>query len=187
MVDDPDAGLVERVARGESAAAAALVARHLPRITALARRMLGNAAEAEDAAQDVFLKVWTHAKTWRPGAAKFETWLWRVAANACTDRLRKRRTVPLDETHDRPDPGLSALDGLERDERARAVDAALQTLPERQRAAIALCHFQGLGNIEAAAALDISVEALESLLSRGRRALKEKLAHLADGGRAPAR
>lgn len=187
MVEDPDAGLVALTGQGDAEAASRLVARHLPRMTALARRMLGDSAEAEDVAQDVFLKVWTQARRWKPGAAKFETWLHRVAINACYDRLRKKKAVPLDGTDERPDPGPDPEQQLGQAQISQAVDAALQTLPERQRAAITLCHYQGLGNIEAAAALDISVEALESLLSRGRRALKEKLRHLsgaaASGGR----
>lgn len=186
MVEDPDAGLVALTGQGDAEAASRLVARHLPRMTALARRMLGDSAEAEDVAQDVFMKVWTQAKRWQPGAAKFETWLHRVAINACYDRLRKRRGVPLDEADERVDPAPDPEQTLAQAQTARQVDAALQTLPERQRAAIALCHYQGLSNIEAAASLDISVEALESLLSRGRRALKEKLRHLSAGAGAPA-
>ena len=72
MVEDPDAGLVALTGQGDAEAASRLVARHLPRMTALARRMLGDSAEAEDVAQDVFLKVWTQAKRWKPGAAKFD-------------------------------------------------------------------------------------------------------------------
>ena len=182
MVEDPDAGLVALTGQGDAEAAAQLVARHLPRMTALARRMLGDSAEAEDVAQDVFLKVWTQAARWKPGAAKFETWLHRVAINACYDRLRKKRGVGLDEIEERADTAPDPEQTLGQNQTALAVDAALQTLPARQRAAITLCHYQGLSNIEAASSLEISVEALESLLSRGRRALKEKLRHLAGAG-----
>lgn len=181
-MEDPDAGLVILTGQGNAEAASQLVARHLPRMTALARRMLGDSAEAEDVAQDVFLKVWTQAKRWQPGQAKFETWLHRVAINACLDRLRKKRGVSLDEAEERVDPAPDPEQSLQQNQTARAVDAALQTLPERQRAAITLCHYQGLTNIEAASALDVSVDALESLLARGRRALKEKLSHLAGAG-----
>ena len=180
-MEDPDAGLVYLTGQGDAEAASRLVARHLPRMTALARRMLGDSAEAEDVAQDVFMKVWTQAKRWQPGAAKFETWLHRVAINACYDRLRKKKGVSLDETEERVDPAPDPEQTLAQRQTAQAVDEALQTLPDRQRAAISLCHYQGLTNIEAASALDVSVEALESLLSRGRRALKEKLRHLAGG------
>lgn len=175
MVDDPDTVLVAAIARGDRAAANTLVQKHLPRILAVARRMLGERAEAEDVAQDVFLKVWTHAARWTPGAAKFETWMHRVAINACTDRLRRRRTRPLEETDDRPDPGPQPDQAFAAANRAAQVERALQALPQRQRAALVLCHYQGCSNIEAAEILNLSVEAVESLLSRGRRTLKEKL------------
>jgi RNA polymerase sigma-70 factor (ECF subfamily) len=149
-------------------------------MTALARRMLSDPAEAEDVAQEVFLRVWRTAPNWREGQAKFETWMHRVALNLCYDRLRRRRETPD------PDAGLSladetpgAADGLVARERAAEVHRALDALPERQRAAIVLCHFQEMTNIDAAATLEVSVEALESLLSRGRRALRAALTDLA--------
>jgi RNA polymerase sigma-70 factor (ECF subfamily) len=177
---DPDAELVRNAGAGDAQAAEALVRRHLPRMTGLARRMLNDAAEAEDVAQEVFLRVWREAPRWKPGQAKFETWMHRVALNLCYDRLRRRR-----EKTD-PDAGLFVADGkpLASEEwlarqRAAKVQAALATLPERQRAAIALVHFDEQTNIAAAAALDVSVEALESLLSRGRRALRAALTDVA--------
>lgn len=176
---DPDADLVRRAGAGDPRAAEALVARHLGRMTALARRMLSDAAEAEDVAQEVFLRVWRIAPTWREGDAKFQTWMHRVALNLCYDRLRRRR-----ETTD-PDAGLALADeapGVAEEmvaaEEAVRVRRAIDALPERQRTAILLCHFQDMSNIDAAAALEISVEALESLLARGRRALKAALADL---------
>jgi hypothetical protein len=108
LPSDPDGELVVRVGAGDRAAARVLVARHLDKLLAISRRMLGDAAEAEDAVQDTFLKLWTHAARWQPGGAKFETWLFRVAINACYDRLRKRGQVSLDEAPERPDPGPRA-------------------------------------------------------------------------------
>ncbi len=169
MIVDPDAELVARVGRGDRTAAQMLVRRHLPKMLGLARRMLGDSAEAEDAVQDAFLRLWTHAARWQPGQAKFETWLYRVTLNKCFDRLRRRPVAPLDAAMDVPDPAPGP-----------AIEDALQALPERQRAAIQLCHFQECGNIEAADILGISVEALESLLSRGRRTLRARLLHLKD-------
>lgn len=175
MALDPDEDLVARVGEGDERAARALVQRHLPRMLALARRMLRNSAEAEDVAQDVFLRVWKHAKRWRAGEAKFDTWLHRVAINLCYDRLRRKPMHSLDAAPDPVDPAPRPGDALAARQVSRVVEEALVRLPERQRAAIVLCHYQELGNIEAAKALGVSIEALESLLSRGRRALREML------------
>jgi RNA polymerase sigma-70 factor (ECF subfamily) len=177
---DPDAELVRNAGAGDARAAEALVRRHLARMIALARRMLGDAAEAEDVAQEVFLRVWREAPRWRPGAAKFETWMHRVALNLCYDRLRRGREKPhADAGVCVADPAPSAGEIRLAQQRSAAVHAALAQLPERQRAAIALVHFDEMSNIAAAETLEISVEALESLLARGRRALKAALADVA--------
>jgi RNA polymerase sigma-70 factor (ECF subfamily) len=177
---DPDAEFVRKAGAGDARAAEALVRRHLPRMVALARRMLNDAAEAEDVSQEVFLRVWREAPRWKPGAAKFETWMHRVALNLCYDRLRRRREKPdADAGLYVADPAPPASEAWLAQQRARKVHAALAQLPERQRAAIALVHFQELSNIAAAEMLEVSVEALESLLARGRRALKAALADVA--------
>jgi RNA polymerase sigma-70 factor (ECF subfamily) len=178
---DPDAELVARVGRGDRAAAQALMARHLPKMLTLARRMLRDRSEAEDAVQEAFLRLWTHAARWKPGQAKFETWLYRVTLNQCYDRLRRKPTLGLTAAAHVADPGRGPLAELENAGLAAEIEAALAELPERQRAAILLCHTQERGNIEAAEILGVSVEALESLLARGRRTLRIKLAHLKDG------
>lgn len=178
MLIDPDAELVARAGRGDRAAAQALMARHLPKLMSLARRMLGDPAEAEDAVQDTFVRLWTHAARWQPGRAKFESWLYRVTLNQCYDRLRRRPMAPLDEALAVPDPAAGPAADHERTVLAASIEAALAELPDRQRAAIVLCHYQECGNIEAAEILGISVEALESLLARGRRSLRGKLGHL---------
>ncbi len=176
---DPDEELVRRVGRGDPAAIQAMVARKLPRMLMLAQRMLGDAAEAEDVAQEVMLKAWKQAPRWTPGQARFDTWLHRVGLNLCYDRLRRRREIATDSPPERADEGPGPDRGLLAMETGARVDRALARLPERQREAIILCHYQELGNIEAARLMQISVEALESLLSRGRRALRASLADLA--------
>jgi RNA polymerase sigma-70 factor (ECF subfamily) len=172
---DPDLEILRRIGAGDGAACALLVDRHLRRVTALAGHMLGNRADAEDVAQEVFLRVWKQAPKWRSGEAKFSTWLHRVTLNLCTDRLRRRRETGLDVVGDMASDAPLPDAGLQETAVVARVQAALAQLPERQREAILLCHFQELGNIEAAAVLELSVEALESLLSRGRRRLRELL------------
>ncbi|MGC9952769.1 MAG: RNA polymerase sigma factor [Rhizomicrobium sp.] len=181
MKIDPDAELVVRVGKGDRAAAQALMARHLPKMLTLARRMLRDRTEAEDAVQEAFLRLWTHAARWRPGRAKFETWLYRVTLNQCYDRLRRKPALELEAAAHVVDPAPGPQAELENAGLAAEVDAALAQLPERQRAAILLCHYHECGNIEAAEILGVSVEACESLLARGRRTLRIKLAHLKDG------
>ena len=173
---DPDEDLVRRVGQGDPAAIQAMVARKLPRMLALAQRLLGDPVEAEDVAQDALMRAWRQAPRWVPGRAKFDTWLHRVALNLCYDRLRRRREAPTAFLPDRPDEGAAPDRGLLAADVGAAVNAALGRLPDRQREAIVLCHYQDLSNIEAAELMGISVEALESLLSRGRRALRLALA-----------
>lgn len=176
VADDPDLDILQRVGEGDPVACAALLDRHMGRLLTLGERMLGSRAESEEVVQETFIRAWRAAPDWQIGRARFSTWLHRVALNLCRDRLRRRREVALeaagDPADDRPHPGTS----LQRGAVAARVEAALATLPERQRAAIVLCHFEELGNVAAAAILEVSVEALESLLARGRRRLRELLA-----------
>lgn len=181
-IDDPDEDLVRRVGQGDPAAIQAMVARKLPRMLALAQRMLGDPVEAEDVAQEAMMRAWRQAPRWTPGKAKFDTWLHRVALNLCYDRLRRRREIPTDTLPERADESAAPDRGLLASDVGVRVDAALARLPERQREAIVLCHYQELTNIEAAALMAVSVDALESLLARGRRALRQALADLAPEG-----
>jgi RNA polymerase sigma-70 factor (ECF subfamily) len=175
---DPDADDVAKAGQGDREAAARLIGKHAPKLLTVARRMLSTPAEAEDAVQEVFLKLWTHAARWQPGKAKFETWLYRVMLNQCYDRLRRRPTAPLEAAETVADEAAPPDAGLDEGVLGREIGRALEGLPERQKAAILLCHFRELGNIEAAEIMGISVEALESLLARGRRSLRMQLDHL---------
>jgi RNA polymerase sigma factor (sigma-70 family) len=174
MSADPDEELVRRVGAGDPAAVQTLVARKLPRILALAVRMLGDAAEAEDVAQEAFLRIWRHASRWRRGNARFDSWIHRVTLNLCYDRLRRKREWVTDVLPEMVDP--AALPDPHPQEDAVRVERALQGIAPRQREAIILVYYQEMSNIDAAATLEISVEALESLLSRGRRSLQAILA-----------
>lgn len=171
--DAPDVELLARYAAGEQSAARILTLRHAPRILALARRMLADAAEAEDVTQEAMLRLWRIAPDWQDRAA-LGTWLYRVASNLCIDRLRRRR--PTAEVPDLPDEAPGALGALEARDRAAALQAALARLPDRQRLAVVLRHFEDRPNPEIAAILEVSVEAVESLLARARRSLAADLA-----------
>ena len=174
---ESDEALVERAGRGERRAASVLVARHTDKIYAVCFRMLRSRPAAEDAAQETFLRLWKNASKWRPKGAKFETWLYRVAMNICLDQLRKaKREAPEESAPELADDAPRQDDIVFAAERRLAVDDALAALPDRQRAAISLCHYQELSNIEAAEIMGVSVDALESLLARGRRALRDRLA-----------
>ena len=174
-MDDSDETLMLRAGTGDRAACERLVERHLGRIVGFAQRTLGSRTDAEDAAQDVFLRVWAAAPRWRKGAARFGTWLYRVAMNVCLDRLAKKRETLTDELPEIVDPGPEPLVALHAAQVGQHVNAALATLPETQRIAVTLCHYQGLRNSEAAEVMGVSVEALESLLARGRRTMRAHL------------
>ena len=166
---------MQRTARGDAAAFRMLADAHLVKIMNFAYRLLHNRSDAEDVTQETFLRLWKDAGRYEP-TARVTTWLHRIAHNLCIDRLRGRREQPtenLDEERSSTEPGGL----LERKRTAVEVEKALADLPERQRAAITLVHYQELSNIEAAAVLDVGVEALESLLARGRRSLRERLGH----------
>lgn len=175
--DVPDEALLVAFANGDRAAAHVLTLRLAPRILSFAARMLGgDRAEAEDVTQEAMLRLWRVAGEWRQGEAKVTTWLYRVVSNLCTDRLRKSgRAVDLDVAGEPEDDRPDAAAELEQAQRAAALDAALAALPDRQREAVVLRHLEGLTNPEIAGIMDISVEAVESLTARGKRALAAAL------------
>jgi len=175
--DVSDEALLVAYGNGDREAAAMLTARLAPRVMGLAARMLGgDRAEAEDVTQEAMLRLWKIAPEWRQGEAKVSTWLYRVSANLCTDRLRKRRPVDIDAIPEPEDDTPGAVDNMIEADRARALKEALAHLPERQRVAVTLRHLEGRTNPEIAAVLEISVEAVESLTARGKRTLAAILA-----------
>lgn len=173
---DHDAALLARFADGDQGAARELTENLLPGALRQAFRMLGDQSEAEDVAQDALLRLWRQAPEWRAGEAKVSTWLYRVIHNLCIDRIRKRRPqVPVEDAPEPVDPDPSVLDRLAATEQSRLIADAISTLPERQRQALMLRHFEGMSNPEIGDALECSVEAVESLLARARRQLAKML------------
>ncbi|WP_421703994.1 RNA polymerase sigma factor [Aliiroseovarius sp.] len=171
--DVTDEALLVAYGNGDRQAAAMLTMRLTPRVVGFSARMLGgDRAEAEDVAQEAMLRLWKVAPEWRQGEAKVTTWLYRVVKNLCTDRLRKKRGVDIDAIEEPADDAPGAVAGMIEADRAAALQAALNQLPERQRIAVTLRHLDGASNPEIAEVLDISVEAVESLTARGKRALK---------------
>jgi len=197
---DPDAELVARVGAEEPGAVREMVARKLPRLLALATRMLGDREEANDVAQEAFVRIWKEASRWQQGPARFDTWLHRVALNLCYDRLRsgsrsgsssvssagsRRERGMTDDIPEAVDPAPLPDERMSESERNERIKAALAALPARQREALVLQYYQELSNVEAAQLMDISVDALESLLSRARRNLRGHLAGERDGSGTP--
>jgi RNA polymerase sigma-70 factor, ECF subfamily len=170
-----DIALLARVAAGEAQAFRGLVDRHLPTVLAIARRMLRDDAEAEDVAQETLLRLWRNAAGLELGPNGVRPWLRRVASNLCIDRVRARRNTTLvDAVPEQSEPAGQLRHVAERELGTR-VDAALKALPERQRLALTLFHYEGMSQIEVGEAMGISDEAVESLLARARRTLKVSL------------
>jgi len=178
-MDDSDEVLMVWVARGDQSAYRELTRRHLPAMLGLARRVLGNAADAEDVAQEAMLRVWTHAPRWQPLAA-FRTWLTRVVVNLCLDRKRRRPWVALEAAGEIVDPAPGVAELAETSERERLLAAAIAELPARQRSAIVLTYTEGMSNAQVAEILDTSVSAVETLLIRGKQNLRARLGRIGE-------
>ena len=170
---------IARAAAGDRQAQAALVNRHMPVVWRVAFRMLKDRQEAEDVTQETFLRAWKMLPEWED-RAKFSTWACTVAINLCRDRLKKKKPVLMDELPEQTDTSLRPEQALSQKQASSRITALVDALPERQREALTLCAFEGLGNIEAADVMGVSVEALESLLARARRKLRQELA--SEGG-----
>ena len=172
---DEDKDLLDRLADNDEIAFRSLVERHIDRAYAIALRILGNAADAEDVVQDTMLKVWTHRGRWQHGRAKFSTWLYRVVSNRCIDLRRKPRTENVDAVPEVADAQPDASSVIERNEVNNLLEVAMQRLPEQQRLAVILSYHENMSNGEIAEVMDSTVAAVESLLKRGRQQLRELL------------
>ena len=180
LSDVSDEALLVLYANGDPGAARALTLRLTPRVLAFAARMLSDRTEAEDVAQEAMLRLWRMAPDWQQGEARVATWLYRVASNLCLDRLRRSRPRGLGDVAEPEDTTPGVISRMIEADRVLALDGALAALPDRQRQAVVLRHIEGLSNPEIAAVMDIGVEAVESLVARG----KKGLAALLSGRRA---
>ncbi|HWH71057.1 MAG TPA: sigma-70 family RNA polymerase sigma factor [Candidatus Sulfotelmatobacter sp.] len=184
---DPDAALMLRVKQGDSGAFAELVERYKQPVMNLVYRMLHDAAEAEDLAQNVFVQVYKSAYRYEV-SSKFSTWLFTIARNLCLNEIRRRSRHPVDsmeaahpEQEDQPlqqfedKKTFSPPESLLQGELEEKVEQALAELPENQRTALLLCRQEELSYEEIARVLGCSLSATKSLIHRGRETLKEKL------------
>jgi len=183
-----DEDLMVKIGRGDERAFAALLRRHQGRVLNLIHRTIGDRVQAEDLAQEVFLRVWRAARDYEP-KAKFTTWVYRIAVNLCLDTRKSARRGPAvlrqEGDSDRQDEstetacgsgnGRSPEELLLAAEESRRIFAALDSLPAKQRLAVVLRKFDGLSYEAIARILRCSVPAVESLLVRARRTLREKL------------
>jgi len=171
-----DEELMQAAAGGDIDAFGELVRRHQDSAWRIAYHYVGDRTEAEDLAQEAFLKILDAASNYRP-TARFSTYLYRVIANLCIDYHRKRRPhhpgeMPAQQSpSDAPDARLTAK------ERDRAVQRALDQLPDRQRMAVVLCYFEDLPLAQIADAMDTTYKAVERLLARARKSLAPHLEH----------
>ena len=184
---DPDAALMLRVKRGDRRAFEELVDKYKRPVTNAIYRTLGDATEAEDLAQNVFVQVYKSAHRYR-ASAKFSTWLFTIARNLCLNEIRRRsrhRAESLDAPHpeqeDRPGhqfedtKGFSPPNALLHEELEQKIQHALSELPDNQRIAILLCRQDELSYEDIARVLGCSLSATKSLIHRGRETLKQKL------------
>lgn len=175
--DAPDEALLALFANGDRVAAKVLTLRLTPRVFRQAFRVLGDQGEAEDVVQEAMLRLWKTAPDWRQGEAKVTTWLYQVVANLCTDRLRKRKPNDALDDINEPEDGQAPVEARMQDRsRVGALNTALGALPERQKQAVTLRHIEEYSNPEIAEIMGVGVEAVESLVARGKRALKGLLA-----------
>lgn len=170
--DLSDETLMSEIGAGSEAAFALLMQRHLDRVYSICMRRLGNAQEAEEAAQEVFTSIWRTAERWEFGQAKFTTWLYRVSLNKSTDILRRRKPViPLEAIEEPADENVDILANLQKKNDRKILLDAFKKLSQPQRDAIELVYFAEMGQKQAAETLGVSIAALESSLRRGREKL----------------
>jgi RNA polymerase sigma-70 factor, ECF subfamily len=172
-----DENLMQGVRDGDLNAFEQLVLRYQDEAWRVAYRFTGDAAEAEDLAQDAFLKILDAAPRYRP-TATFRTYFYRVLTRRCIDHRRKKRPVLAAPLPNMPDTAPSPSEQANQAERDARIQAALNSLPADYRIAVVLRYFEGLSAAEMAEAMGRSVKAVERLLARAKSALEPQLRHL---------
>lgn len=185
MDDVDDDALMARVLRRDAAAFRQVVDAHASMLHRIAYRMLGDAAEAEDVAQEALTRLWQYAGRWQDGSSGIAAWLTRVTMNQCLDRLRRRRFSSDDAVPERADEAPLAPAMIEAAQQRARVVAAIAALPDNQRAAIVLTYYEDHANATAAGMLEMNVKGFESLLFRARAALKRALGDDDNAGETP--
>ena len=173
---DPDYELILLIRKGNIIAYRELINKHLNKGMRIAERMLGNhnRQDAEDIMQEVCLKIWNEAYKWKP-EAKFSTWLYRVIINACIDYNRKVISCSDIEIDEIIDQSSNIDEIIIKNNLAIKVEAALQKLSDRQRAAIILSYYEEVSNQESANIVGIQLGAFQQLLFRAKQKLKSDL------------
>jgi RNA polymerase sigma-70 factor (ECF subfamily) len=192
--EEADVAAMKRLAQGESSALRELIDRHKKVVLNIVYRFVGDRSAAEDISQEAFVRVYQARKRYKP-TAKFSTWLYRIVSNLCLSTMRKeqlRKAYSLDSSletqegelrtdrsSDEADPPGSRLD---REELARVVRAAVESLPDSQRMAVILSRYGGLGYEEISRSMSLSTMAVKSLLNRARNNLKQTLSGYLERG-----
>lgn len=173
---EPDDILIARSAGGDREAFTALAERYMDMLYATAWRMCADRTMAEDAVQETLVRLWTKAATWdKSRGASVKTWLYRITCNLCTDMLRQKKWKPAELNDDIVAVPQSAEKDIQAKETGKIVAACVRKLPERQRMALVLCHYQEMSNAEAAQTMGVTAKGIESLLVRARQSLRRML------------
>nr|WP_157038883.1 RNA polymerase sigma factor [Rhodopseudomonas palustris] len=178
MDDDSDEALMAAVVARRQQAFRVLMNRHMPRAIRVAQRVVRDPAEADDIGQEAFLRVWNKASSFDPQIARFTTWLYRIVLNLAFDRARKPQLAPIEEAAEIESGEAGPVETIIAAQQRRLLERAMAALPERQRGAVALFHMEGLSGEDAARAMNLSPKAFESLLARGRAALRKEVERL---------
>jgi RNA polymerase sigma-70 factor (ECF subfamily) len=175
QAEESDETLLARSAGGDRTSFDRLAGRHLERAYRIALRIVGSTAEAEDVAQEAMVRVWENAARFDPTRAKFSTWCYRIIVNLALSQRRRPTALALDAALEVADPADDAETRIAAHEAQAGVIAALDAMPDRQRAALVLVYYEEMSAADAAEVLEISTRALEGLLRRGRQFIRERL------------